>query len=140
MTVYTFGYRRRRIADLQTEVIRLKGMVVDVRFMPFTRDQVWSKRGLERVFRTNYRWVRALGNKNYKSWTAPTELENAEAGAGEVERVIREGFAPILLCACKEPEECHRTNAALAVASRMGPACSVEHLMPAQKATQGGLW
>jgi uncharacterized protein (DUF488 family) len=120
-TLYTFGYRGESIGNLKAHVERLNGMVVDVRYNPYSPNPTWSKLGLMKVFGERYIWLKDLGNRNYKG--GPIEIVDMEAGLARIEGMT----APILLCACSDVTTCHRQRVAVGA---MIEGWRIEHIAP----------
>jgi uncharacterized protein (DUF488 family) len=103
--VYTIGYSGRKMHEIKAIADRLEAVIFDIRFSPRSRAPMWNKSSFERELGRRYQHVKAFGNKNYKG--GPIELVDFEAG---VERIQASGRPVILMCACKNPAICHRTN------------------------------
>ncbi len=104
--IYSWGYQGQRFADLQAFVEQTGAVVVDVRLKPFSRDPTWRRAALERAFGEQYRWVEALGNLNYRNG-GPVRLKDEATGLAIVRALVSR--APVvLMCACWNPETCHR--------------------------------
>lgn len=86
-------------------------------------------RDLAGRYRRQYRWLRQLGNENYKG--GAIVLNDAKAGVDHVCDLLRLGCTVILLCGCKDPATCHRTHAAGLIRERMGGELEIEHLVKA---------
>ena len=136
MTLYTFGYRGRRIEDLDADVERLRACVVDVRYSPFGRDHTWTRPGLQARYGPRYVWIREFGNKNYRG--GPIELLDEERGARRLGAVIADGTPAILLCACATPAECHRTVIAEKLRAELG--WEIVHLTKGRGPRQRGMF
>ena len=134
-TVYGFGYRGRTIEELVGHVEQLGAVVVDVRYAPFVRDPNWSRNGLVRRLRHRYVWVQALGNKNYKS--GPISLMDEALGLRTLGSITANGTPVILLCACADPQSCHRSVVTTGLHDELG--WNVVELEPPHKLQQGGL-
>ena len=114
-TIYTMGYAGKDPAKLANLVKDLDAVVFDVRFQPHSRDNRWAGWALRRKLgEGEYRHVLTLGNRNYKIG-GPIEIVNLDAGIEEIEKCEK---TVILLCACKDPKDCHRTVIALALIAR----------------------
>lgn len=84
-------------------------IVIDVRYGFIPPAAPWSQHALRTALGDRYRHYRSLGNKNYKSG-GPIELSDAQRGVRALRRLLDEGWEPVLMCACKEYEGCHRTE------------------------------
>ncbi|MBN1123021.1 MAG: DUF488 domain-containing protein [Anaerolineae bacterium] len=124
LTVYTFGYEKRKPEELLCEVERLDAVVIDVRFKPYSRVKGWGRKDLESMLGERYRWVQAFGNEGYKSGSLA--LMDVEAGCREVAPLLEAGSNLILLCYEANPAECHRSVVAEILRERFG--VGVEHL------------
>lgn len=105
--IYTFGYQGQKVETLMAEMERVNGIVVDVRYSPYSRNQQWSKKRLQATFTSRYIHIPELGNVHYKV-NKPIKIADMAAGAAQVAAVMDAGFAPILLCVCKDVRYCHR--------------------------------
>lgn len=133
-TVFTAGYAGRTFdtgkpytaAHLFHTAKLLDAVVLDVRTAPFSKDRPeWCQAGplgLAARFRTRYRHVPALGNRNYRpaDRAKGVEIADLESGLAEVLAIVSGGHSPILLCGCAELAGCHRSviAAALGVAGQ----------------------
>lgn len=122
-TVFTFGYQGRSVDDLKQAAIDHQAVVVDVRISPFSRDKTWAKFSLSRSLAGRYVHVSEFGNENYKG--GPTKLKDAERGIERV-RPLLETRNIILLCACWNQSQCHRTEVAQVLSDALG--AEVVHL------------
>ncbi len=119
MTVFTAGYTGRTVAQLLEAAQTLNADVMDIRFSPRSRNPVWSGSRLAESLGDRYRHLRAFGNANYKELEGPgTVLVDAEEGVRAVRSTLESGRNVILLCACKDPAGCHRTDVAALLRSR----------------------
>lgn len=117
-TLYTWGYTGTHPTDLLAYVEALHALLIDVRFVPWSRVPYWRKAALmELVGAERYLHLRALGNENYKG--GPIKLHAPAAVVEPVRAVLRERPA-ILLCACADPAICHRSVAATYLARQLG--------------------
>jgi uncharacterized protein (DUF488 family) len=102
--VYTIGYTGRTPEELWTIAETLDADIFDIRFSPRSRVAHWNGGRLIEALAGRYRWVQALGNAGYKIGT--TRLLDFDAGREEIERNPR---PVILMCACKDYADCHRS-------------------------------
>jgi hypothetical protein len=184
--ILTLGYTgasMSRIADL---LLAEGAVLVDVRWMPFSRAPIWTKGsfrdklgeyprqyllphmdqqardempstlwervGANPVFLAGakqygaisgrYLHVKEFGNKNYKG--GPILLADpAEATRRIQQEVLGRSFKAVLMCACADHTQCHRTTAANELKSRLGlefehiPAQEIESDSAALKRKQG---
>ncbi|HZR41697.1 MAG TPA: hypothetical protein VFB12_16370 [Ktedonobacteraceae bacterium] len=107
MKVYPCGYSvyGALIDSLIRETPHL--LLIDTRQSPRSRIAGWSQAALERRFGQRYRWAgRYLGNVNYAN-AGPIKLADPVTGIRGLIRYLREGYDLILLCGCREYEQCH---------------------------------
>lgn len=116
--VYTFGYVGARVEKIVAFAERVNGVVVDIRYMPYSRAQVWQKWKLAEVLGSRYVWCRGLGNRNYKG--GPVLLEDVGIGIEVVRSIVGSGRAAMLMCGCEELARCHRQQAVWAVSEALG--------------------
>lgn len=127
MKVYSVGY-----TDLQAPrvVESLMGnpstLLIDTRYSPNSRRPEWSKRALEQKYGARYRWAgQYLGNVNYQQ-KGSIKLADPEAGISGLRMFLAKGYDLILLCACKEYEQCHRKTV-IELLQQQEPMVVVEH-------------
>lgn len=106
--IYTFGYQGRKPDVLRRLVFDLRGVIVDVRYNPYTTNREWSKNSLVERLGDAYLHLGDWGNRNYKMG-GPIEIANFDRGLERLEAIMLRGLNPILMCACRSPRECHRT-------------------------------
>lgn len=117
--VYTFGYSRHSVADLQAHMERTGAIVVDIRYNPDSRRPEWRGAALRKALNGRYAHVRALGNKNYRSADAPIRIADMETGIALLKTHAKLAASPvILLCGCGDPQTCHRHVVALELLKR----------------------
>lgn len=108
MQVYPCGYsiHSHLIERLMCDIPNL--LLIDTRAVPHSRIAGWSQSALEQRFGNRYRWAgKFLGNVNYAS-AGPIRLANPVTGIAGLVRYLQEGYDLILLCGCREYEQCHR--------------------------------
>lgn len=107
---YEVGYRAFRDEQHLLKALSqlTNPVLVDVRFGYMQPGRPWSQRTLEKALGERFVHLRAWGNRNYRSWDLPAELAQPEVGLVEVRDLIRKGMTPVLMCACKVFDECHR--------------------------------
>jgi len=125
-TIYTLGYSKVKVEDLEAIVQRDELLIVDTRFNPYSPNPTWRKGALAKRFGTHYVHIHAFGNKLYKA--GGIEIVDLAAGVSQVLPILRDGISIVLLCACPDVTTCHRrvVSAALAEASL----CPVVHWTP----------
>ena len=105
-SIYTFGYRKKTIAELSKCVTEINAVIFDCRYNPFVKSEDWSKSGLEIAFQNRYKWVKEFGNVLYK--TNDILLNDLKRGLDKFEIVFKKNIPVILLCCCEKSEYCHR--------------------------------
>jgi uncharacterized protein (DUF488 family) len=116
--LYTWGYTGTRPADLVAYVAHLDAVVLDVRWAAWSRHEQWRPPALRDLLgAARYRPMKALGNENYQG--GPVKLHDPEAALAPVEALLHTQPG-ILLCACADPHQCHRSVAAQWLAERLG--------------------
>jgi uncharacterized protein (DUF488 family) len=142
MTIYTVGYEGVSLEDFLQRLRRAHvRLVVDVRGVPLSRKRGFSKTALSAALGAaglEYRHMRELGcpkpiRDQYRAdgdWERYTtafmiHLHKQKAAVGELAQVCKD-LRTALLCYEADPDECHRTYVARAVASLIGG--RVEHI------------
>lgn len=122
--LYTLGYAAAGSVDVLEEVMTASEvLVVDIRLRPRSRWwPVWNKKQLREHWESRYTHEKQLGNVNYQEKTLPVQLagphvEDAIAGLAVL---LVQGYSVVLLCACKEYDECHRKVVAEMIVAEMG--------------------
>ena len=109
-SLWTVGYQGLTgPADLR-EILEGTGVstVVDVRLSPWSRNRAFSLATRATVEAAGFRYVheKGLGNLGYKRGTIEiADIERVET----VLALLRAGESVALMCACREPEGCHRS-------------------------------
>lgn len=101
--IYTVGYGRLAPGEIHEMALDLGAILVDIRF------SAWGKPGykkfeLVRLFGDRYTHLPALGNAAYK--TGGMQIADYAAGRAFL---VTLGQPAILMCACADPDGCHRT-------------------------------
>jgi len=108
-TLYTAGYlapmAERRIALLMRDA---RTLIVDIRLETRSRRPEWRGSALKAKWGERYWPLSALGNENYKT-AGPIKLAMPEIGIPIVVEGLQKGCNIILLCACQDESQCHRT-------------------------------
>jgi hypothetical protein len=82
-------------------------LLVDTRHTPFSRIAMWNERCLRATYGPRYRWAgRYLGNQNHATG-GPISLVDAATGIQGLVRYLQEGSPLVLLCGCRDYEQCH---------------------------------
>ena len=102
---YTFGYQGRDVTTLLEIVTARDLLLLDIRLSPRSEQKDWAKPELQERFGDRYRWVPALGNKNFNCPGAPVEIANPRIGLQIVTAARRD---VILMCGCRNADRCHR--------------------------------
>ncbi len=130
--IHTIGYSKWSREALLARTRSLNGLLIDVRYSPYSRARPeFNREELARAF-PDYRHVEQYGNRNFRG--GPVELAAPDDGA----RLVMELAASrdknlVLLCACGRHENCHRSRAATHLRDFMLAAdipCTVDHLYP----------
>jgi hypothetical protein len=106
--VYTTGYSTRTPAQIKQIAETLDAIIFDIRFSPKSRVAHWSGQALAQLLGPRYKYVHALGNRNYQNRNEPVEIVAYEEGKVLIEQ---SELPVILLCACSPQAylTCHRT-------------------------------
>jgi uncharacterized protein (DUF488 family) len=123
---YTLGYLDHCTpADLAGYLVLFDALLVDIRLTPYSQNPLWRQEALRRRLGADYHYCHALGNRNYKQSGAPIVLFAPAEGLRQLRPIL--AVRPvILLCACREWEQCHRRVAAEYLAGVLD--LEVEHL------------
>jgi len=104
---YTLGYTGRKPQDLVNLLAsKPNSLLIDARFAPRSRVPYWNKGPLAERIGQQYVHVPNWGNANYKNG-GPIKLVDFSKGLAQV--LQSEPAHVFVLCACKDPAECHRT-------------------------------
>jgi uncharacterized protein (DUF488 family) len=127
-TLYTLGYAGLGGADDLRRLLAGTGIdaIVDVRLSPWSGNRAFSSATRRTVEDAGYRYLheKGLGNLGYKRGTIEiAEIERIEMILAQ----LRAGHSVGLICACGEPEDCHRWTLAEEAVRRM-PGLRVVHL------------
>jgi hypothetical protein len=124
-TIYTAGYAGWAPEALAATVRELGALLVDTRYVPWSKSSAFTKDALAKVLGASYLWLKALGNINYKG--GPIELAAPDEALPVLAPILAE--RPIaLLCVCRDVQQCHRKVAAAFLQERLGG--EVVHLEP----------
>lgn len=106
--VYCIGYGGMKAERLARIVGGLDAVLVDIRFRAASRLPDWNKSALTKRFGDNYVHLSQFGNAAYK--TGGMQIADYNAGRQRLGVILETLNKPVvLLCACKEPHDCHRT-------------------------------
>lgn len=105
--IYTTGYTGKNIAELSAMLEKFDAVLADIRFAPYSKHLEWRRDYLKLLLKNKYRHVSALGNRTYKE--NKITIHNFELGLKVIESWNEN---VVLMCACKELENCHRSTVA----------------------------
>jgi uncharacterized protein (DUF488 family) len=145
--LYTMGYLGRTTAALASVLDTMPGaLLVDVRLVPFARDQQWPRTALARQFAGRYVHLREFGNRAYKRDNAPVLLDDSLGGVWKLlaaTKPLLEGDEQtiVLLCAFRHRQGCHRDEVAAVLVRQIGAEDMGELALATSARTQQlGLW
>ena len=101
--IYTTGYTGKNVAELSAMLERHDAVLADIRFAPYSKHLEWRRDYLKLLLKNKYRHVSALGNRTYKE--NKITIHNFDLGLKVIESWNEN---VVLMCACKELENCHR--------------------------------
>ena len=116
--LYTLGYIGWTVEALTHTVLALEAVLADIRYSPRSRVPHWNQSRLARLLGQQYRHVKALGNRNYKG--GDIELVDLPGGLRQIEALLADYKAVVLMCACCELGTCHRRVVADACRDALG--------------------
>lgn len=125
MKLLTFGYTGTQVAALAAALDSVPGaLLVDVRLSPYSRATEWCAPALRLRFGARYMHLRQFGNLNYKQ-PGPVELADAAGGVrallASIRPLLTDGEPPtvVLMCACRDALDCHRSTVAAILQERL---------------------
>ena len=133
--LYSLGYQGGDVQRAEQMVLASTAILIDVRFSPHSPNPDFSGAAFARRLGHGYLHLQSLGNVNYKSGGA-IQLLDEPAGVREVLRIARSGLAPILMCACRNYDACHRKVVAEKIAAAMGGVPIIELASPTRPDSQ----
>lgn len=121
-TLYTFGYQGHKFDELRKCVDDLGAIVLDVRLNAWSPNPTWQKSTLTRLLGERYQAVgEYMGNVNHKTEGAPIALKDERATVQYLSRALQpDNPAIILLCACADAKDCHRSYIAKGMQAAVG--------------------
>jgi uncharacterized protein (DUF488 family) len=132
--VWSAGYAAFDPVVFERLVVELNLTVADVRFRPSSQDPRWCRETLAKRLGARYRWIRDLGNRNYKG--GPIELVDVDSGLEKLRTLLAAGDV-VVLCVCADPARCHRTVVTSLLAAE---GYDVAPLTPVVREAQLSLW
>jgi hypothetical protein len=108
--LYTLGYAAPSApCILETLLSEPATLLVDVRMRPGShRYPEWRAKALERRYGERYVHVPCFGNVHYRTPGQPVQLADPETGVRWAIPLLHQGGNLVLLCVCKDYEQCHR--------------------------------
>ena len=109
-TLYTLGYASKSAPFILETLLSEPGtLLVDVRMHPGShRYPEWRAKALERRYRERYVHIPAFGNVHYRTPGQSIQLADPEVGVRWAIPLLHQGRNLVLLCVCKDYEQCHR--------------------------------
>ncbi len=106
----TLGYASQNASCILETLLSEPGtLLVDVRMHPGShRHPEWRAKALERHFGERYVHVPVFGNVHYRTPEQPIQLADPETGVRWAIPLLHQGRSLVLLCVCKDEEQCHR--------------------------------
>lgn len=98
----------------------------------------WRQGALQKALGGRYHWLQGFGNMIFKSGGPPL-LSDPGPALAHLERLLEGGQPLLLLCACRNPQTCHRADVAELVRETLGIE-AVELEPPAAEAAQQRLF
>ena len=117
-TLYTFGYTNWTLVALTTALTDLDAVLCDIRYAPRSRIPSWNRAKLVRQLGARYCHVPGLGNRNYRG--GPIALVDLAQGLAQLEELLTHSPVLALMCACRDPQRCHRRVVAAACQAQLG--------------------
>jgi uncharacterized protein (DUF488 family) len=101
--IYTTGYSGKNIADLKPMLDALDAVLADIRFAPHSEILHWRKVYLKVLLDWKYLHISNLGNRTFKE--DRITIQNLKLG---IETILNLNKNVVLMCGCKELDNCHR--------------------------------
>jgi len=105
--IFTVGYQNITRKELKSQIDERKAALVDIRYVPFSRNPFWTLDQLQEVFKPDYFHIKQLGNVNYKLRNS-FKILDMESGINMLFPILEKYKNIFLLCSCKNLETCHR--------------------------------
>jgi uncharacterized protein (DUF488 family) len=132
LQVLTWGYQHHKVADLRALVAdRGVDLIVDVRANPYSKQDSWTKEGLEATFGDRYLWIGWFGERGWRRGETQGGLRNPSRGMAELRTAVRKANAERVLLLCYEADagECHRSQVATLIQERLnGSSVEIKHV------------
>jgi hypothetical protein len=111
-TLETIGYTEpdalARIDAFLTQQ-KQRAALIDIRYSPRCRwGKQWNKGALQARYGDRYLHLPCFGNVNYANKEQPIQLARPEEQLQTTVNTLRHGVSLLLLCACKNYDQCHR--------------------------------
>jgi hypothetical protein len=110
-TLETIGYSEPDAAQrIAAFLAQPRTGLVDIRYSPYCRwDKQWNTQALQaRYGNKKYIHLRCFGNVNYNRPEQPISIANPGERLDSLVNALMRGASLMLLCACKDYEQCHR--------------------------------
>lgn len=101
--IFMTGYAGRDINDLKPMLAELDALLIDIRFAPHSEIMHWRKIYLKTLLGGKYRHIPNLGNRTFRE--NEITIQNLQLG---LETILNLEGNLVLMCVCREPENCHR--------------------------------
>lgn len=129
MKIHVVGYAQPQAAQYVESLMmgNPSTLLIDIRYSPHSMRAEWRKESLEQKYGDRYRWAgQYLGNVLYRQAGA-IKIANPVMGIRGLRMYLAERYELILLCACKEYEQCHRKTV-IELLLEQEPTVEVVHL------------
>ncbi len=123
-TLYTLGYAEPNATErLETLMAQPRTAIVDIRSVPYSRwTASWNRRTLMHKYGPiRYHHVGELGNVNYNKPDLPIQLADPDVWVQKCVKSLQQGWSLVLLCACKDYEQCHRKTVYQLIQAALAP-------------------
>jgi uncharacterized protein (DUF488 family) len=108
----TIGYTEENAQErIDAFLVNERAMLVDIRLSARSRwNGHFGKGALEKRYKKQYVHIPEFGNVNYRPGDRGKGIELAwpDLGLKQIMPLLRSGHSLMLLCACKDYEQCHR--------------------------------
>lgn len=141
-TIFTLGYAGLKLSDVKAWLESHSVLLVDVRFVPWSRNSQWKRENLQATLGDRYVWLRAMGNRNWRDPSMEAvELADPERGVRIASRLLQKNSICLLCLESDGPDgghwRCHRAEVADLIAAETG--ATVQPLTAADLSSQGRL-